>query len=149
VLLVVVIGGILACFYFTYGIVLTPWVRWSVTIVWVLANVGLAIYDFVLPSKPKGSAPTDSLPVDRWTLAHTGSGIVLGIWYVPLWSVLVLTIAWEIFEMRVVGFGDKEIIKNRIVDIGVAIVGWLLIVITVMGTRLPDAPFPLLTAPRP
>ena len=51
--------------------------------------------------------------------------------------------------MRVVGFGDKEIIKNRVVDIAVAVVGWLLIVITVMGTRLPDAPFPLLTAPRP
>jgi hypothetical protein len=148
IVLALVVGGIVAVFWFFHGVVVQAWVRWSMTIIWVLANLGLGIYDFVIPKKPNTGGTTDSTPIDRWTLAHTGSGIILGIWYFPLWAVLALTIIWEVFETKVVGFGDKEIIKNRLVDIGVAVVGWALIVITIMGTTVPEAPFPLLTAPR-
>jgi hypothetical protein len=38
---------------------------------------------------------------------------------------VVITIGWEFFEKYVPGFGEKEILANRAVDVVGAWVGWL------------------------
>jgi len=48
---------------------------------------------------------------------------------------------WEVFEFAVKGFGEKEEIRNRLVDMGVALGAWILVVIPVM--IFTGAPFPL------
>ena len=70
---------------------------------------------------------TDDTAFDLWTIAHTTAGLVMGIWGMPLPLVVVFTIAWEFFEKYVPGFGDKEIFANRVVDIAVALVGWIVV----------------------
>lgn len=143
VLLVVMLAACFALFWYTYGLVLRGWVRGIVTCLWVSVTIVLAIVDFF---KYPGGVPgqIDSIPVDRWTLSHCGSGLVFGVWYLPLWVVLALACGWEVFEIKVVGFGDKEIWKNRVVDIGVAVVCWFFVVITAMGTGIHDPYFPFL-----
>jgi hypothetical protein len=62
----------------------------------------------------------------------------------PLLFVLILTIAWEFYEYFFVGFGDKESFINRVTDVGVALVGWLLVVLVAMAVTVTGSSFPFI-----
>jgi hypothetical protein len=130
------LGGV--AFFLTYGLVVTSWLRWTVTIAWLVVTLGLGLYDFII--KPDSGGSIDKTAFDRWTISHGGAGLVFGVWYMPLFTVLLLVLFWELFEWLTRGFGDKEIILNRVVDVGIAVVLWLLVVIIVMAAT--GAPFP-------
>jgi hypothetical protein len=123
----------------TKGLVVPAWLRWGVTIVWLVATLILGIIDF----QKTEDTSRDATPFDRWTFIHTGAGVVFGLWYVPLFYLLLVIVIWEVFEFAVAGFGDQEVILNRVVDVGVALVGWLAVVLVVMA--IARAPFPLAT----
>ena len=134
----VVLAAIVVLLFFTHGSVAPLWLRWAVTGVWALATLILGIRDLVLTRDPQG---LDSKPVDRWTFIHGSAGIVFGLWYIPLWVVLVVTIVWEVFEALVPGFGDKEIFLNRFFDVVSAVAVWFAVVgLVILFT---GAPFPL------
>lgn len=84
----------------------------------------------------------ENAPFDWWTIGHAYAGVLLGIWGVPLPLVAVLTIAWEFFEWKVPGFGECEGIWNRVVDVGIAWVLWLLV--TFLVSQLEPTPIPWL-----
>lgn len=123
----------------TQGSVVAPWLRWGVTGVWLVATIILGIIDFKKTNDPS----RDATPLDRWTIIHTGAGVVFGLWSVPLLYVLIAVIFWECFEFAVAGFGDQEVILNRVVDVVVALLGWLVVVLVAMV--ITRAPFPLAT----
>jgi len=106
-------------------------VQWAATIGWVIWGLVQAYRDDRARSAigPGGAAafnPGDKQFVDRaWTPIHTFAGVVLGLWLTPLVVVMVLTLGWELFEISVPGFGDEEINSNRLSDVGVAWLGWL------------------------
>lgn len=137
-LAVFVVGGLLLVI-FTHDPVVPAGVRWTVTGAWVLVTVALGIYDFMgVAHAPAGNI--DVRPVDRWTIPHAGAGLVFGVWFLPFVVVLPLVALWEVFEWLPTGFGQGEIIQNRLVDIGVALVGWLLVtavVAVITGTPMP------------
>ena len=45
-----------------------------------------------------------------------------------VWMFLIV-FGWEIMEALTFGFGESETIGNRAVDIGVAVIGWWLIIL--------------------
>ena len=47
----------------------------------------------------------------------------------------IVVTAWEIMEALTFGFGESEVIGNRIVDIVVALIGWWIIIIIFKRTR--------------
>jgi hypothetical protein len=101
-------------------------VRWGVT----AGLAGLVVLRLGLEatvSKPTGDAPAwdRKLGDPWWTTIHTLTGVVLGLWLVPLLVVVALTVLWEALEISVPGFGDEEINGNRLVDNLVAWAGWL------------------------
>jgi len=105
------------------------WV-WAVRVITMVAGVGVAIFLIVREKARAGQGlppDRDSSAFDLWTIAHTIAGLVMGAWALPGLLVLVYTIAWEVFEFEVPGFGDKEIMLNRVVDVAVACVGWLVV----------------------
>ncbi|HEV8516768.1 MAG TPA: hypothetical protein VGQ47_03900 [Candidatus Limnocylindrales bacterium] len=128
---------------FTQKPVVPDGLRWTVTGLWIAYTVGIGLRDFVLgsaraPSRAAGAR--DDQPFDWWTISHTGAGLVFGVWYVPLLWVVILVFAWEAFEYFVPGFGETEILLNRAVDIGVALAGWLVVVVIAAiatGTAFP------------
>ena len=122
----------------TRGLVVAPWLRWGVTGVWLVAIIILGIIDF--PNANDTSR--DVTPLDRWTIIHAGAGVVFGLWFVQLLYVLNVVIFWECFEFAVASFGEQEVILNRVVDVVVAILGWLVVVGAMAITR---APFSLAT----
>ena len=65
--------------------------------------------------------------VDSWTLVHTCAGLVMGAWGIPFPLVALFTVGWEIYEYVVPGFGDTELMTNRVVDIAVAWAGWAIV----------------------
>lgn len=82
----------------------------------------------------------DAGPFDRWTVIHTSAGLIFGLWYLPLVFVLPVVVLWEVFEWKVPGFGDEENFVNRVIDVGVALIGWaaiVLIVYAVTGVAVP------------
>ncbi len=77
----------------------------------------------------------DTVAVDLWTVAHTMAGVVLGAWGIPFVLVFVFTIGWEFFERFGGGIGSDESLDNRIVDVVVAWMGWIVFAaLTIMGT---------------
>lgn len=70
---------------------------------------------------------TDRGPFDWYTLAHGSAGLAFGAWFLPLWWVVVITIAWEVFEATVPGWGMHEPFLNRVIDVTVAVFGWFLV----------------------
>jgi hypothetical protein len=143
VIFVVVLAAILGLILVTHGSVVSLGLRWAVTGVYIVATVILGIRDF---GSDSGSDDRDATPFDRWTSIHAGAGVVFGVWYVPLVFVLLITIGWEVFEKLAPGFGDTEVILNRAVDVGSAVVVWLIVVGLVI--LIAGAPFPLLSSPR-
>ncbi len=126
--------------------VVTDWLRWTVTILWIVYTLALGIHDFIISPGAMGAnsqaaADRDKNPFDLWTISHTGAGVVFGVWYLPLLFVLILTIAWEFYEYFFVGFGDKESFINRVTDVGVALAGWLVVVLIAMAVTGASFPF--------
>jgi hypothetical protein len=143
------------------------WVRWTVTISWLVVATFFAILDFEGPSwlgwlkdgaraiwrflcglvgvDPEGEI--DNTPVDRWTFIHGTAGFVFGVWLIPFAFVVVLTALWELFEILVPGFGESEKWWNRLVDVGVALLGWLIVVVIVMAAK--DIDFPMFEVEKP
>ncbi len=118
--------------------VINSTLRWVVTIVFLAFTGLLGAYDFFIA---KDSASRDDTPWDKWTISHTLAGVVFGVWYVPLLFVVITVLWWEAFEASATGFGDKEVILNRAVDMGVALAGWLVVVVLAM--IFAGADFPL------
>ena len=77
---------------------------------------------------PPGSPPKhDRQIIDPWwTTVHTLAGVTFGVWFVPFLVTVLITTAWEVFEISVPGFGDEEITGNRLTDLLFAWAGWLL-----------------------
>lgn len=139
-LAIFVVGGLLLAVLTHRDVVSAP-VRWTVTGVWVAVTVALGLYDFFGVGSSGGAGEgIDVRPVDRWTISHGGAGVVFGVWFLPLVVVLPLVVLWEVFESLPTGFGQGEIITNRLVDIGVALVGWL--AVTALAAILTGAPIP-------
>jgi hypothetical protein len=150
-------GGIIAAIVFwVVAIVLVlvsvpltnipTWV-WVLRIALVVIGVALAIGLILRERYRKNQGLTedrDTTPVDLWTIAHTTAGLVMGAWSVAGLLVAIFTIGWEIFEYTVPGFGDKETFANRVVDVAVAWIGWILvagIVAAATGTAIAWLPF--------
>jgi hypothetical protein len=124
--------------WMTKGEVVHAGLRWTATIVFIVATLGLGIYDFFINKDSEGR---DATPFDRWTIIHTLAGVVFGLWYVPLVFVVITVLWWEAFEFSVTGFGETEVILNRVVDMGVALAGWLVIVLIALAVTGADFPF--------
>lgn len=77
---------------------------------------------------------TDSILFDIWTIIHFLAGPFFALVLPFIWMFIVVT-AWEIMEALTFGFGESEVIGNRIVDIVVALVGWWIIVLIFKRTR--------------
>jgi len=138
---VFIVGGLLIA-VFTNRPVVPDAVKWIVTGAWVAVTVGLGIYDFFGIGSSAGGQGIDDRPIDRWSIAHGGAGLVFGVWFIPLIFVVPLVVLWEVFEALPTGFGQGEIIANRLVDIGLALVGWLLvtgITAVITGASMPWA----------
>lgn len=86
----------------------------------------------------KLSTSTDKGPFDLYSLSHGSAGLLFGAWFLPLWWVLVITIAWEMFEASVPGWGMREPFVNRATDVGLAVAGWFLVV--GLGAAFSDPP---------
>ena len=124
----------------THGSALSLGVRWAITGPFFALVLGFGFYDHLAKID---ESKIDAKPVDRWTIPHTLAGVVFAAWYVPIVYVLMLVFLWECFEFSVKGFGDKEVVLNRVVDMGVAVGGWLITVAIIMGAT--HAGFPLAT----
>jgi hypothetical protein len=124
--------------WMTHSTVVPPTVAWIVTGVWALGTAIMGLVDFVIS---RDSPDVDATAFDRWSIVHTAAGIVFGIWYIPLIFVLIVVFLWECFEFSVTGFGDQETILNKLTDMGVAVVGWGVVILVLMLTT--HAPFPL------
>jgi cytochrome b561 len=117
-------------------------VRWVAVGGLVLIVVFRLLLEGTVSKPPPGMPPKwDRLLVDPyWTPIHFLTGITLGVWLVPLVVVAIATMAWEVLEISVPGFGDEEITGNRLIDILVAWIGWLiaaLIIGHLAGVSLP------------
>jgi hypothetical protein len=121
----------------THSSVVSLWLRWAITGVFIVLALVFGIIDKVT----KDDGTRDATPFDKWTIVHTLAGVVFGAWYVPIIYVLILVFLWECFEFSVTGFGETEVILNRVVDMGVAVAGWLAVVFVVMAVE--GSPFPL------
>jgi RHS repeat-associated protein len=101
----------------------TWWVRGIVTGAWAAGAITLGIIDIVLKT---GGGGIDEPAFDRWSIIHGGFGVVAGLWGIPFPVVAVITVLWEVFEAKFHGFGEGESWGNRVVDVGVAWVGWIM-----------------------
>lgn len=116
--------------------------RWVVTVGLVALVVVRLILEGTIFKPPPGQPP----PWDRqladpwWTTIHTLTGVVLGFWLTPFVVTVAATLAWEVLEISVPGFGDEEVNGNRLVDNLVAWAGWLVVVVlsaVVSGLPIP------------
>ena len=127
---------------------LPAWV-WAVRIITVLAGVGLVV-GLILREKYRRSRglpmDTDKTAVDLWTIAHTMAGVVMGAWAVLAPLVVIFTIAWEIFEKLVPGFGDQEILANRVVDVLGAWAGWFVVAAIIAAATQTPLPWTIALA---
>lgn len=127
-----------------FGPVLPLGLRIAFSVAFVVIGVSVAL----LVDKFKVAffvRTTDRGPFDWYTIAHGMAGVMLGAWFLPLWWVLVITIAWEIFEATVPGWGKYEPFLNRVIDVTVAAFGWLIVTgVTGLAT---GGSLPLLLAP--
>jgi hypothetical protein len=129
--LVFIAGGVVLVWLTHIAPVAPPGWYATVRIVFVSALFAVVALRLILEgtvSKPSPGSPPQwdrKLADPWWTSIHTFTGITLGVWLTPWLVVAILTLAWEFLEICVPGFGDEEISGNRLVDILVAWVGWL------------------------
>ena len=124
--------------WMTHSLIISATMVWLVTGVWALGTAGMGLIDFVLS---RNSPNVDATALDRWSVSHFAAGIVFGFWYIPLLFVLIIVFIWECFEFSVTGFGDQETMLNKLTDMGVAVLGWAVVVVVLMVFK--HAPFPL------
>lgn len=103
-------------------------VRILITIVWGAVLGGLVLW-------AKGG---DTTAVDYWTIGHAMTGVVFGAWGTPGLLVLILTIGWEIVEKA--GFSPDEVLSNLVVDVLVALAGWLIVAFIIAATTTLEMP---------
>ncbi|MBI1258153.1 MAG: hypothetical protein GC204_11840 [Chloroflexi bacterium] len=140
----------IALSFFTSAVEDQPTGVWVLRGALMLAGVAYTIFLIIREAGQRraGHSDSDSSAFDLWTIAHTTAGLVMGAWGVPFPLVVIFTIAWEFFEKYVPGFGESEIFSNRIVDIAVAWVGWIVVAGLVALTTQTDMPWllPLTTS---
>jgi hypothetical protein len=132
-LFTVVVGVFLTVSLFTFDpdVGLASWLlRVAGTAVWV-GFAGYLGYRDIVTNKGGGQGEIDQVPFDRWSWIHAAAGALFGLWLVPFALVAVITIAWEFFEKYVPGFGEKETLANRAVDIVGAWIGWFLLALLI------------------
>lgn len=95
-------------------------------VIWIGMGIALVLRERRITARG-GALDRDTTAFDLWTIPHTWAGVVFGLWGVPFTLVVLLTIAWEIFEWQVPGFGETESLGNRVVDIAVAWGAWILV----------------------
>lgn len=143
---VILFGAVILCFFVL--MVLTfdrdvgdfTWVlRWVCTAVWLGFAAYLARRDIV-HKKAGTNNDIDRVPFDRWSWIHATAGALMGLWLIPFTLTLIITIAWEFFEKFVPGIGESEIFLNRLVDVGVALLGWVVfafLIVQIEGGGMP------------
>jgi hypothetical protein len=72
--------------------------------------------------------------VDRFTFAHLGAGVGLGLLRVPLWAVVAIALGWELLEgplkrkvPEVFPHSSQDTAQNAIVDASAVILGSVLV----------------------
>ena len=118
-----VIAAVAIGVIFMHGNQLSSGWRWGVTIGFAVITITIALLNDVAKVLPE----TDRGAVDYYTLAHFSAGLAFGAWFMPLWFVVVVTVGWEFYEKYVPGWGENEPFVNRAVDVGVALIGWLIV----------------------
>jgi len=103
-------------------------VRIVITIIWGAVLAGLELW----------ASGGDKTAFDYWTIGHAMTGVVLGAWGSPGLLVLILTIGWEIVEIA--GFSPDEVISNRVIDVVVALAGWLSVAFIIAVTTSLEMP---------
>lgn len=71
--------------------------------------------------------------IDRWTLAHIGSGVGLNLLGVPLWGTVMLSIGFEVVENIIQpsipsmfqGTADADSMANSFFDNWALVLGWV------------------------
>ena len=121
--IVLFVAGALPLGIFFAGTQLPLGVRLGITIAFAVITGTIALLADVAKVLPD----VDRGPVDWYTIAHCSAGLAFGAWFLPLWWVLMITIAWEMFEASVPGWGMHESIWNRIMDVTVAVFGWFMV----------------------
>ena len=104
--------------------------EWLFRGVMVVAGAGIVYFSLRHESSLKRRGLTAArIPkiIDSWTFVHTTAGLVMGALGIPFPLVALFTAGWELYEYLVPGFGDTELMANRIVDIAVAWVGWIIV----------------------
>ncbi len=120
-------------------------IRIAGTVVWVAFAAYLGYRDIV-QKQGNGPQDIDHVPFDRWSWVHASAGAMLGFWSVPLVLVAAITIGWEFFEKYVPGFGEKETLANRVVDVLGAWLGWVLLALLIATLENDPVPFVLPSA---
>jgi hypothetical protein len=115
-------------------------IRIAGTVGWLIFAIVLGYRDIVT-KKGDGPQDIDKTAFDRWSWVHATAGCMFGLWGVPLLVVAVITIAWEFFEKYVPGFGENEIIWNRVVDVIGAWIGWTIVALVIAAIEGDSVPF--------
>ena len=97
----------------THHVVVRPWVIGATAIVWVASNA-------LLRAK-QDSLGTEREYIDWWSIPHFMTGVLFGVFGVPLAYVVAIAIVWEIVE--IFAHAD-EYPTNRIMDLLLAALGW-------------------------
>jgi len=119
-------------------------VTWVIRIVGTIAWVIFALilgYRDIVTKKGDGPQDIDNRAFDRWSWVHATAGCMFGLWGVPLLIVAIMTIGWEFFEKYVPGFGENEIIWNRVVDVVGAWIGWTVVALVIAAIEGDSVPF--------
>lgn len=119
---------------------LTWVIRITGTVVWVAFAAYLGYRD-IITKTDGGPSDIDHVPFDRWSWIHASAGAMFGLWTVPFIVVAVITVAWEFFEKFVPGFGEKETLANRSVDVVGAWVGWIVFALLIAAIEGDAVPF--------
>ena len=117
---------------------------WVIRVVGTLAWVAFALvlgYRDIIAKKGDGPQDIDRSAFDRWSWVHATAGCMFGLWGVPLLLVAVITVAWEFFETYVPGFGENEVMANRVVDVLGAWLGWTLVAVGIALIEADSVPF--------
>jgi hypothetical protein len=139
IIIFIVLAGATAVLF--HGTQLSVGWRAAFVVIFGVATVTIALLADVAHVLPD----TDRGPFDWYTIAHFSAGLAFGAWFLPLWWVLVVTIAWEVFEATVPGWGLHEPFVNRVMDITVAVCGWFLV--AGCGALLTHGQLPFLISP--
>ena len=108
------------------------WLSVLITIIYLGGALYLIIEDLIRGNLDQFE--TDSVLFDIWTVIHFLAGPQLALVLPFVWMFIILS-GWEVFEAFTVGFGETETIGNRIVDVGVGVIGWWILILIFKKTR--------------